>query len=486
MTYPRKFVQTSLLCIVLCLPLIGTVWAQTSYATLEWEQHWETYGVGGTCNFGTHNFYIGDVDGDDTLELITGGYMYGHPDYNWSEVQAPLRIWNWDGTTFTNEVDHYYQGMIGSIYADDIDGNGDTEIITGGYGGSEQGSYSVIKLWNWDGETLTSKAEYGGLSAGAIYVCDVDKDGTSEILTVGRSYVREEAIRQLSVLHWDGTSTSLELVAYVETQANSVYAYDLNNDGIIEIVTGGYSNDITESSGQICIWHFDQNSLSLQDSTEWKTFEEGYGVGISGVPMGNTMVSSLKVGDVDDDKVPEIVAGGFTYDGEYVNAQLTIWNWTTQTLMLEKDEQWRSHDITEVKSIVLSDVDGGGKLDIVNSGFIGAYEGFGDQNKPPEKAQLRVWSWNGKFMWLKVSEEWTIGEGVTAWNVGAGDLDKDGIIEMATVGCMYINNMCDPDLRIWSMPQLQKPFPLEIAAAIGVALGLLIIALFFLVKKTRD
>jgi hypothetical protein len=127
-----------------------TVCAETDDLTLEWERHWETYGCGGTCNFGTHNFYIGDVDGDGELELITGGYSYSHPNYNWSEVQAPLRIWSWNGTALHNEVDHYYQGMIGSIYAGDANGDGVTEILTAGLGGVGNVSYSVLKLWNWN------------------------------------------------------------------------------------------------------------------------------------------------------------------------------------------------------------------------------------------------------------------------------------------------------------------------------------------------
>ena len=128
--------------------------------------------------------------------------MYGHPDYNWSEVQAPLRIWNWDGTTFTNEVDHYYQGMIGSIYAADIDGNGDVEIITGGYGGSEQGSYSVLKIWNWDGETLTSKAEYGGISAGAISSSVPEKTWFSDLTARGKHRLLNRCLLRRSGNHF--------------------------------------------------------------------------------------------------------------------------------------------------------------------------------------------------------------------------------------------------------------------------------------------
>jgi hypothetical protein len=197
----------------------------------------------------------------------------------------------------------------------------------------------------------------------------------------------------------------------------------------------------------------------LEDSTEWQTEEEGYGVGIAGSPMGNTMVNSLKVGDVDDDGIPEIVAGGFSYREQKVDAQITIWNWSNQTFVLETDKTWQSQDITEVKSLSLNDVDGDGSLDIINSGFIGAYEGWGDETVPPEQAQLRVWSWDGENLEFKIGKDWDIGEGVTAWNVGTGDVDNDGTTEIITIGCMYISSLCDPDLRIWSIAEEQDNPP---------------------------
>ena len=54
-------------------------------------------------------------------------------------------------------------------------------------------------------------------------------------------------------------------------------------------------------------------------------------------------------------------------------------------------------------------------------------------------------------MTLEQSKDWTIGEGVVVWNLGTGDIDKDGTVEIVTVGCMGETGLCDPDLRIWSI-----------------------------------
>ena len=485
-----KCVFLALLLVVFSLLLNGETLAQSDGLVLEWEQHWETYCVGGTCNFGTHNFFVGDVDSDGVMEMVTGGFAYNVSDGARTGSWAPLRIWSWNGENFTLEKSHDWRGAIGSIYAGDSDGDGLAEIITGGYVTNSTGSYSSLRIWSWNGEVLVLRASYEGVYAGSIFVSDVDKDGAPEILTAGGVYIGNKSHAQLCLWHWDGTTLALrksvEWCAAADAGANSVYAYDLNDDGEIEIVTGGYDNDLTNSSGQLRIWHWNGEELSLKVNEEWRMVEGVYGLTIAGNPMGNTLVNNLKVGDVDGDGTAEIVTGGFTYDGEKVNAQLRIWNWNGQTLSLEKSQEWTTQEITEVKAMSLDDVDGDEQVDIVTSGMTAVYGSFFDVDKPPEKAQLMVWSWNGKALTLKQNVDWEIGEGVCAWNVGTGDVDDDGTVEIVTVGCMYIAALCDPDLRIWSIAKESASLPYPLLAAVGAVVAMALVTLFFFVKKRRN
>ena len=48
--------------------------------------------MGGTCNFGTHNFFVGDIDSDGVLEMVTGGLMYHSADSNRPDLEAPLKF----------------------------------------------------------------------------------------------------------------------------------------------------------------------------------------------------------------------------------------------------------------------------------------------------------------------------------------------------------------------------------------------------------
>ena len=68
-----KYVLFVLSIIILCFSFTGNVWAESGGLVLEWEQHWETYGVGGTCNFGNHNFFVGDINCDGVMEMLLAG-----------------------------------------------------------------------------------------------------------------------------------------------------------------------------------------------------------------------------------------------------------------------------------------------------------------------------------------------------------------------------------------------------------------------------
>jgi hypothetical protein len=485
-----KYFLFVLLIIILCFSFTGKALAESGMLVLEWEQHWETYGVGGTCNFGTHNFFVGDIDSDGVLEMVTGGLMYNVSDAAPTDLEAPLKIWNWDGTNFTIEYSYSWAGVISAIYAADLDGDGSTELITGGTVTNGTGSYPSLRIWNYDGEVLVLKDSHEGTGASSIFVSDLNKDGKPEILTVSRVLSGSSYSAQLCVWQWNGNHLALlNIIDWGSADgasANSVYAYDLNDDGNVEVITGGYDNGLTNSSGQLRVWHWNGEDLTLEANLEWRMVEGVYGATISGDPMGNTLVENLKVDDVDGDGTAEIVTGGFAYDGENVTAQLRIWNYAGSNLVLEKSQAWVTEDITEIKAIALADVDGDNQVDIVTSGVTAVYGGFSDVDVPPEAAQLRVWSWDGKELVLKHGEDWQVGEGVVAWNVATGDVDKDGTVEIVTVGCMYVSALCDPDLRIWSIPQESNSLAYPLLVALGIVAALVVVLAFLFVRKRRN
>ena len=87
----------SIIAVLLSISLPSYVQAQDENLMLEAEQNWDTYGVGGTCVYGTHNIFVDDVDGDGTMEIVTGGFAYSTVQGMRTASQAPLKVWSWNG-----------------------------------------------------------------------------------------------------------------------------------------------------------------------------------------------------------------------------------------------------------------------------------------------------------------------------------------------------------------------------------------------------
>jgi hypothetical protein len=463
--------------------------AQYGNFTLEAEQFWETYGVGATCISGTHNLFVADVDGDSVREIITGGFSYTVTDGSRVNIEAPLNIWSWDGRNVTLEANAKWSGGISCVFAADTDGDNVVEIIVGGAIINETGFYSCLRIWQGRNGELSQKACYEGISVGSIFVSDVDSDGTSEIITVGRLPNNTLGTSLLCLWHFKENALSLidqlELDVANVTYANSVFACDLDNNGNVEIITAGYSDNLNNSKGQLCIWQWNGQEFSLKCNENWQLITQGYALTITGAVQGNTIVNNVKAGDVDGDGFKEIVTGGFAYDGKQVNAQLKIWNWTGKALAQEESEEWTTDYLTEVKCIALDDVDGDGKLDIIHSGIAAAKGSFANATANPDRGQLQISSWNGKALSLKQNVSWVVNDGACAWNVATGNVDKDGNTEIITVGCTAIDTLCDPNMRIWSIPNVNSFSNYFTYAIAGAAAAIAIVIVIFFARKTR-
>jgi hypothetical protein len=479
----------SFFCIFLTFaPFIEAGATQSDALRLEIERHWETYRTGGTCISGGNNLFVGNIDNDPELEVITGGSTYSLLENGSAGLrEAPLRIWNWNGQNLTLELKQNWSGNINCVYASDVDGDGQPELLTGGSIRNESGVYSAISVWQPNGSALYLRGRVEGVSVTALCASDVNQDGKQEIISVGRLEVQGKYGARIDI--WDlGESNLIPLVnsdwcITNTTSVSSVSAQDLDKDGKAEIVTAGYAYDLKNSSGHLRIWQYNRGELSVIANEEWRLVEGVYGLTIAGGIQGNTGVNNMKAGDVDGDGISEIVTGGFAFDGQKVNAQLRVWSWNGKTVSLEGSKEWTSDYLTEVKSITLADFDSNGKIEIITSGMTAAEGSFDAASTSPEMAQLRVWSWDGKAFDLVQSKDWTVDEGACAWSVASGDVDSDGRVEVVTVGCTYFSDLCDPDMRIWSLTLADyQPNELLMVGAV-VFLIVAIISIVIILRK---
>jgi len=468
---------------------------QSSQLLLEKEQHWETYGIGGTCIPGGHNLFLKDLDGDGFAEIVTGGFMYWMAGEERTGSSASLKIWNWDGKNLTLRGSHAWNGTGTSgfsvVHVADVEGDTNEEILTGGWMANGTVRCAQLVIWTWNGSDVVVQSskeltDMKGTSVRSIFVSDLDEDGKPEIITAGGISNDTKSSAQLQVWNLEnGRFMLLESIEWCSLKEASVYsvsADDVDDDGEIEIITSGYDGDLNNSRGQLRLWKWNGDTLTAKDSQEWQ-MTQGYMLNIAGNLLGNTIATALNARDIDDDGRLEIVTGGFTYDGSRANAQIKIWRWNDTSLTDVGDTDWHTLDINEVKSLSIDDVDGDGRQEIVTSGVVAASGSF--QSGNPEMGQLRVWGWEGKTLTLENSQDWIAGNGTCAWNVATGDIDNDETVEIVTVGCMYTGALCDPDMRIWSIKQEPASIPFAFLVSAGVLVAAVSVVAFFLVRKRR-
>ncbi len=142
---------------------------------------------------------------------------------------------------------------------------------------------------------------------------------------------------------------------------------DVDGDGQVEVVTGGYFNDGSRNVAQLIVWS--GSSLAVERIQCWYW-------------TGNTVINSVAIGDVDGDGQVEIVTGGSFFDGSRNVAQMIAW--TGSTLAVDKIQCWYWTGNTVINSVALGDVDGDGQVEVVTGGY------FNDGTR--DVAQLIVWS----------------------------------------------------------------------------------------------
>jgi hypothetical protein len=467
--------------------LVSGVFAQNQGIVLRAQQPWENYGVGTTCISGSSNLFAADVDGDGVAEILTGGFMYNLLEGSRSPTQAPLMIWTWNGQEVTLELSYKWSGNIRAVYASDLNGNGKTEIITAGTYRNETGSYNSLRLWHWNNEELSLVANHEGVAVTSLHVFDVNGDGVLELITVGR--LQKESVITSRLTLWKFTD-NLEIMGYLDldsanvTSANSVFADDLDNNGQVEIVVAGYSDALNNSKGQVSIWHWKDNGFVLKANKQWQIVEGGYALTIAGGVQGNTIVNNVKAADLNGDAKIELVTGGFAWDGERVVAQIKILSWDGFDLAQIDSREWSDDYLTEVKCISLSDVNGDGKINVASSGTIAAAGSFNNASAVSDRGQLRVWEWADGGLDLLSSVEWSIDDGVCAWNLAAFDVDGSGDVEMVTVGCVGNEGLCDPNMRLWSLPQANSSSNVTVYLLIGVLIAVVFIGVLLVWRKT--
>jgi FG-GAP-like repeat/Secretion system C-terminal sorting domain len=237
---------------------------------------WTEHTVDGEFD-GAASVYAADVDGDGDTDILGAASLADDITW-WENVEGTGT--SWTEHTVDSDVDRAY-----SVHATDVDGDGDIDVL-----GAAIYADDIIWWENLDG-TGTSWAEHNVdsdfVEAASVYATDMDGDGDTDILGAGGySFTWWENL--------DGTGTSLieHIVDSNVVGGLSVYATDVDNDGDTDILgaAAGYTNDI--------IWW--ENTDSMGTSWTKHTVDGDFGG-----------AASVYATDVDGDGDTDVLGAGW-------------------------------------------------------------------------------------------------------------------------------------------------------------------------------
>ncbi|MHA1264534.1 MAG: FG-GAP-like repeat-containing protein [Candidatus Helarchaeota archaeon] len=376
---------------------------------------------------------MADLDRDGSAELIIGGII--------SDLQAQLRIYNYSYSNLKLEKAIQWNDTktyCTTVATMDLDRDGTLELISGGHTflGTELGSRSQIRIWNYTDHVFYLEDNYlsnsnDSVKVADLKIADVDRDGSFEIVTIGSKASQAE----LSVYNYISNQISLEIEHFYTlssvTFGKSLDIQDIDYDGVLEIISGNTGFNGTANIGFIKVYNVSKDSLILEKE---RIYNDSAETGCNGA-LG---------ADLNQDGCFEIIViGNVKNASQFQRGFLTMWDlefptyynsgWKSQplsapySLLLRNSTTWSSEGNTIFRDSCAGDLDHDGIPEIV---IVGEYENA----QRDRYGLITIYNFTQNQFQLESSKSYRESYNTTFTCVSIADIDNDGTLELVVAG----------------------------------------------------
>jgi hypothetical protein len=348
----------------------------------------------------TSSVDLGDIDNDGDLDLVMGRSL--------ERAGAPNRvllnnIYNTPGQegVFTDSGQLLGDALTADVNLGDIDGDGDLDLITSNYNETNRVWLNSLKS-PLTGLLIDSGQSMDTGFTSDIALGDIDGDGDLDLVTGSFGFIGIWLNNFYNLLGQEGvyTDSGQSLVA---SSGSSIALGDIDNDGDLDIVAGGFGvNSVWLNGGD----NSGSNTGVFSDSLQ---------------TLGNYFTSAIALGDIDGDGDLDLVTANLS--GNRV--------WRNTGGIFAEDMPAQLLGTIDTRAIALGDVDGDNDLDVILG-----------RDQQPDSIWLNGGDSSGSNTGIFSDSGQTLGAYRTG-DIALGDIDGDNDLDMVTV-----NNYSSAN-RIW-------------------------------------
>ena len=358
----------------------------------------------------------GDIDGDGDLDLVKA---------DWAASRLVIMVndgtgrFSDDSAARIDEVEYSLRVLKGNLVLDDMDGDGDLDIIVAGYRGCDWNineQHNRIRLYLNDGEgyftdiTDGNVPYYGDHSHRYLTTGDLNGDGKKDIVSVGWYHCYGYYAAKIQTLINGGDPFNVDEVYFFNKTTDWITAYptypingqlaDLDGDGDLDMYMGR-----GDSNSQNQVWFMDDNKF--------------YDLTSSRLPSVSVNTQAVLIKDFDGDDDLDLYSLNWGQDRMYLQeVDHTFSDVTTSTVPTAS---------LQTRAGAVADFDGDGLPDIFSVNY-------------DQKNVLQLNLGQGYLSDASDNLPWDDDYG---YDVAAGDFDQDGDIDLYVCGAgfdrLYVN-----------------------------------------------